>query len=663
MARGRVHARAGVEKGDRVSLPVIPARRVGRTARLRALVLVTVHVLIVAHVLHWWWTGRSLGRFVFSDSMSTLEIGQVNPGFVLFGVSLLATAVFGRFMCGWLCHMGALQDLCAWLMRKVGLRAHMFRSRLLGFVPTSMALYMFVWPTFRRDLLRPALTRVWPEGLSLIDPTPAFPGFSHALVSNDLWEGLPPVEVAVPFLIVCGFGMVWFLGARGLCRYGCPYGGLLLPVERIAPGRIVVDASRCDQCGLCTAACTGGVRVHEQVRDHGAVFDRNCVKSLDCIDVCPHGALSFGFRAPVLLVGGASKPTRYDLSLGMELLCLCVLGVTFFSVRGLYERIPFLFACSIAVLAAYFAWKAVCLWRLASVRVGGVQLKFKGALKPLGYAFIAAFCAGVFLVIQSAGVKLILLAASRADDRVTVSYEAALRGERLDAPQAASAARAEWLYGLARPWWRGGLALGESPAATVRQAWILLTLNRQEHAIWELRAIINGGRAPDATAADFAVLLEGLGRREEARDVLNSYLADHAGAGRSRDVLAGQLVRTGAVAEAERLYRDRLEDRPTDATARGGLGQLLVYLGDQKTGLRELELAVECSPRSAQLRHAQAVALLACGRLDDAVACLEQGAAAIPHEKAGLLGVAADMLSRSGQIDRAESLRASISGS
>ena len=62
-------------------------------------------------------------------------------------LAILATLVFGRFVCGWGCHVLALQDFCAWLLKKMGVTPKPFRSRLLVFVPLLAALYMFVWPT------------------------------------------------------------------------------------------------------------------------------------------------------------------------------------------------------------------------------------------------------------------------------------------------------------------------------------------------------------------------------------------------------------------------------------------------------------------------------------------------------------------------------------
>ena len=66
-----------------------------------------------------------------SETMYTLQRGELNAGFVFFALALLATLVFGRFVCGWGCHVVALQDLCGWLLKKCGLRPKAFRITFL----------------------------------------------------------------------------------------------------------------------------------------------------------------------------------------------------------------------------------------------------------------------------------------------------------------------------------------------------------------------------------------------------------------------------------------------------------------------------------------------------------------------------------------------------
>lgn len=152
-------------------------------------------------------------------------------------ILILSTLVLGRFFCGWACHVVACQDLCAWLLNRVGLCPRPMRSRLLVFVPLGAAFSMFAWPQVARLL----------EGR-------LHPGFvAWHLTTSTFWRTFPGPVVGVLTFLVDGFLLVWLLGAKGLCTYGCPY---------------------------------------------GAVVDSGCMKCLDCVNVCPKDALYFGFGAP-----------------------------------------------------------------------------------------------------------------------------------------------------------------------------------------------------------------------------------------------------------------------------------------------------------------------------------------------------------------------------
>lgn len=632
-----------------VALPVLrPGRSAGRArrsvprrssiARWRAGVLIGVHLLMAAHIIHWAVTGRSLGRFVLSDSMRTLELGEINPGFLLFALAIVVTAVCGRLMCGWVCHMGALQDASAWALRKVGVRPRLFRSRVLGFVPLGLAVYMFVWPTFEREVLAPA------------ESARAFPGFSVAMTTDRLWEGLPAWYVAVPFLLLCGVGTVYFLGARGLCRYGCPYGGFLLPAEQLAPMRVVVDPVRCDQCGLCTAACTMGVRVHDEVRQYGAVTDRNCVRSLDCVGACPQRALSFTLARPAAF----SRPvpteeparSRFDLTLGEEAVCLGVWLVTFFSTRGLYDLVPLLMSATLSVLAAFVAWKALRLWKDPNVRLSVVQLRMRGSMRPAGWAFTACAAALGLLLLHSALVRVILWRASAADDRVRVSLSVVMAGEPVPPEQLAAAREARALLELARPLWRGGLALAATPPAGFRLAWMDLVTGDQPAAERELRALIQSGRGAENAAPQLARVLVLAGRADEAISVLEAEVQGRPRSVPAREALAEAYAKAGRPGDAESVFRAAVDRDPTDADARAGLGRWLLRTGRLDEAIDALQSVATEWPRRTAARQDLAVALFTVGLVDDALAELRAAADANPPERAGCERLADQMRDR-----------------
>lgn len=634
-----------------VPLPVLQPRR-GRPrprpsniAKWRFAALLTVHLLMVAHVLHWWITGESVGRFVLSDSMKLLELGEITPGAILFALALLTTAILGRFMCGWVCHVGALQDLVAWLLRRLGVRPHMFRSRLLGYAPLALASYMFLWPTFGRMVLGPALRPIWPDAAAAV-AGPPFPGFSLALSTTSLWDGLPSLAIAIPFLLVCGGLVVLFLGARGLCRFACPYGGFLLPAEHLAVARVTVEPSTCDQCGLCTAACTAGVRVHDEVRLHGAVFDRNCIKSLDCVGACPHGALSMSLGRPVL---ASASPVRYDLTWTEEVICLAIGAGAFLTLRGLYDRVPLLMAAPVAIIAAYVCWKALRVLRDRDVVFARAQLRRGGRLTRAGAAFLCLTVIAAGLLVHSAAVRLLMIRAARVDETITVSFQDALSQQRVPQQDRASAAAGVRLYRLAGPWWRGGLGLDLTPEASTRAAWLSLVAGDPQGAIDELRALHLAGRATDQNTADLAFLLTRHGERAAAEQVLRDALGARPAFAQCREQLAGLLIEGGRAPEAIAMCEARVADRPTDALARVSLARVLFATGSPERALAELDEAAQRAPKEPAVARDYALALNAFGRLDDAVAELKRAAKARPAAKQMLLPLAREMLRHAGR--------------
>ncbi|MFH0946767.1 MAG: 4Fe-4S binding protein [Planctomycetota bacterium] len=312
--------------------------RPSRHSRYRAISLILVHVAVIGHVIHWQLTGRTLTPLEPSESMQTLEQGLVNAGFVFFAGLILVTLILGRFFCGWACHVVAYQDLCSWLMRRIGVVPGLIRSRLLILIPFGVAFYMFAWPQVVRLL----------EGR-------APPELVAHLTTNSFWKTMPGFWVGLLTLLVDGFLIVYLLGAKSFCAYGCPYGAFFQLADRLAPGRIRVNEA-CMGCGHCTSTCSSNVRVHEEVARFGAIRDQNCMKCLDCVSVCPTNALSYRFGTSGFLKRLFERKRRmrrtYDFSWPEEFFLLALFLLALYAFRGLYGVVPFLLSIGIAVIVA-----------------------------------------------------------------------------------------------------------------------------------------------------------------------------------------------------------------------------------------------------------------------------------------------------------------------
>ncbi len=576
--------------------------------RWRAGVLITVHVLMAAHIVHWVVNGRTVAPVEPSESMQTLEQGLVNTGFIFFALAIVSTMLFGRYFCGWGCHIVALQDLCGWFMKKVGVRPKPFRSRLLMFVPLILALYMFVWPNFKRFVVGPALESAglgWPIWLR---PIGDIEHFQSELLVEDYWATFPEWYVAVPFLAVCGFATVYFLGAKGFCTYGCPYGGFFAPAEKVAPFRIrVTDA--CSHCGHCTSVCTSNVRVHEEVRDFGMVVDPGCMKCMDCISACPNDALYAGWGAwgigakprsdqarETAKNARASRARRWDLTWGGEVALAVVFLLSFLAARGALDQVPMLLAGGVAGVATFIAWTAWRVVRSDNARLYGIKLKYKGRVRVAGVVFVVLtlVLGGAFAWAGQA--RFTRWRGDMAYSSIDVQFVTALRAEFQASEDVEARAReALGWYGAASGPGDGGWGWPLDAERRVRTAYLLALLGEHGEAKAHLERAIEEGsptdslisqaqqeaRAAGATGAD----LEALDRRA---------LELHPGLHGVRDRLARAALSRGDAGEGERLWSDGealLEDDP------GGLLTLAQF-------------------RQAQGRRAEAVAM--CERAADA---------------------------------------------
>tara|TARA_R110002072_G_scaffold42064_4_gene117548 strand:+ start:111637 stop:114183 length:2547 start_codon:yes stop_codon:yes gene_type:complete len=502
------------EIGRSVALPVLDSKqsgapKMGRTkiGRWRAIVLIMVNVLMVAHLIQWLIMGMTVSPIEPSEAMETLEVGVINAGAIMFLLAFLSTLILGRFFCGWLCHVVALQDLCAYMMTSIGIRPKPFRSRLLIYFPFALGMYMFVWPSFKRIALAPALDSAgidWPAWLRPVEPIHQY---SSALIVDDFWATMPPWFIAVPFLFICGFAAVYFLGAKGFCTYGCPYAAFFKPLDKVAPLRIRVNDD-CHQCGHCTSACTSNVRVNEEVLDFGMVVDAGCMKTLDCVSACPNDALSLGFGKVALGAkptspetyekSKAKKARRYDMSLKQELLAAVLMLWFFFATRGMLDAVPMLMAGGLAAIAVMLVMTSIKILSTPNARLYSLTLKNQNKIKPWGMVVILL---ALVMIVGSAWSGTARANRWRGDVLFAGSEVPAtilLREEFMASPEQASKARkAVSAYQRADSIAHGGFGWKLNPEHRLRMSYFLTMLGRFDESVEQMMLVIDEGNPTD----------------------------------------------------------------------------------------------------------------------------------------------------------------------
>ena len=562
--------------------------RPSKTSRWRAAVLITLNLLMIAHFVQWRVTGETLSPIEPSETMHTLQRGAINAGFIFFTLAIAATLVFGRFVCGWGCHILALQDLCAWLLKKVGLRPQPFRSRLLVFVPLIGALYMFVWSTAYRFFAGPP-------------NQPLIPPFTNHLVTRDFWATFPPASVAVPFLFVCGFMTVYFLGSKGFCTYACPYGGFFALADQLSPGKIrVTDA--CNECGHCTATCTSNVLVHAEVKRFGMVVDPGCMKCMDCVSVCPNDALYFGFGRPTIAVPKHSALRKsYSLTWPEEIAAACVFLASFLAVRGVYALVPFLMALGCASVTTFLALKT---WRLLSTPQSTFyrfDLKDSGRIRRAGWVFSSLALAWIGLNAHSGWVRYHESAGERAFREVAIPDELALASANPDSwlgprERASVAAGKQHLRDAER------FGLFVNVEALPRLAWFEFLSGDADRSVVRLAeaAARQQGQAKALSLYYRGTILNRLGRYEEARDSLEQALAERPDLVLALEELGESLWQLGRRQQAVSVWKEAARRNPGLVVANNQLAGAAASLGrpEQASAYRErADQATPADPR------------------------------------------------------------------
>ncbi len=231
----------------------------------------------------------ALGACPVGALQNSIADPHLRISFYVLGFLMLIGSLLGRFVCGWLCPFGLIQDA----LHKIRSQKWRPEKRLVLHRNLLWAKYMFlavfvlIWPFIGRVLY------------GYGDPTFC----KYICPSGTIMAGWPLVAVNEALRQLAGFLFGWkslllvmilLLAVtlyRPFCRYICPLGAIYGFFNRISLYRIRVDQKKCTQCGACTRQCPMAVSVPADGNTP------ECIRCGECEAVCPYDAIKCGFPA------------------------------------------------------------------------------------------------------------------------------------------------------------------------------------------------------------------------------------------------------------------------------------------------------------------------------------------------------------------------------
>ncbi len=259
-------------------------------------------------------------RSAFSDSGGFLEIilgsfvAHTFP-FLLLGLVIIVTIVFGRSTCGWMCPAGFIQDIFGWAgnvtnnSKQVSVTSHPFLSRIKNWILVLLLVFIvpfaFITDNTTYNMYLQALADMGksPLGFWSLDE---FLFVFVPRITNEL-----AVDMNLDYLtnnwlfIIQGLFylvvvILTFYFPRAYCRYLCPYGALTRPFAKHSIIALSRNPAKCvgrKECGACETACPMQIRILEEpyARISGNGECILCGKCKDACDKKGYGAIELSF--------------------------------------------------------------------------------------------------------------------------------------------------------------------------------------------------------------------------------------------------------------------------------------------------------------------------------------------------------------------------------
>ena len=182
------------------------------------------------------------------------------------GIITAVSSTFGRWICGWICPFGLIQDLL-----------HKIPSMEFD-LPRPFVYLKYLMLIFGVILL-PFLFKE--HYFCMVCPTGTIEAGIYWVAASSMI-----LNMAGPFfLFKLAFGSMFLYGSifikRPFCRYICPLGAFFSIFNKLSIVDFRVEKEACIECNLCKKSCPVNYPIYEDPNSPA------CLRCLNCVRICP----------------------------------------------------------------------------------------------------------------------------------------------------------------------------------------------------------------------------------------------------------------------------------------------------------------------------------------------------------------------------------------
>ncbi len=206
-------------------------------------------------------------------------IGNWNFKFAFYaaGFLMFVGALMGRFVCGWLCPFGLIQDLLYKILFPRKLRTFKGDRLLRKLKYVVLLFFVILLPMFLVDVLGQGA----PYFCKLICPVGTLEGGIPLVLLNKSMHGALGWLYAWKNVLLLFTVFLSILIYRPFCKYICPLGAVYSVFNPISVFRYRIDREKCVGCDACAKVCKMQVNPAENPNHP------ECIRCGQCKKACP----------------------------------------------------------------------------------------------------------------------------------------------------------------------------------------------------------------------------------------------------------------------------------------------------------------------------------------------------------------------------------------